>query len=322
MADQFGQTAAGVPVQAIMLSAGELTVRLLTLGSILHSVRLDGVGHDLTRASPSVTESERTMPYHGAIVGPVANRLGGAMAVVDGMTHRLVANEGANILHSGAAGTHARVWTIEAATGSGAQLAVDLTEALDGLPGKRRLTARWQVSPPASLNLTLTATTDAPTLMNPANHSYWNLDGTPLWQGHSLRIAADRWLPVDDAQLPQGPPLPVAGTAMDFRTARTPRPGDPALDHNFCLADATRELTDVLWLTGQSGVTMTIATTAPGLQVYDGRAARRPDGRFHEAMAFEPQFWPDAPRNPAFPPILLRPGDIWQQRTQWRFAAG
>lgn len=311
MIDRFGQTADGRTVGAVTLRGDGLTVRLLTLGSVLQSLRLDGVAHDLTRGPGSVAEMETARPYHGAIVGPVANRIAGAEAVIDGHLHRFPANEGGNLLHGGRTGTHARNWTVADAGDDHARLTLDLPDGEGGFPGNRQIVADWQVRA-LTLRLTLTATTDAPTLMNLANHSYWNLDGTDTWAGHSLRIAADRWLPVDAALLPDTPEM-VDGTPMDFRAGRVPTPGAPPIDHNFCLADAPRDLTEVVWLTGASGVQMVIATTAPGVQVYDGRP-------WHEALAIEPQLWPDAPRHPDYPSILLRPGEVWQQVTEWRFS--
>jgi aldose 1-epimerase len=75
----------------------------------------------------------------------------------------------------------------------------------------------------------------------------------------------------------------------------------------------------VLWLTGTSGLTMTIATTEPGIQVYDGRAAMRPGHGPYEGLAIEAQNWPDAPNHPGFPSIELKPGETYRQVTEWRF---
>jgi aldose 1-epimerase len=94
------------------------------------------------------------------------------------------------------------------------------------------------------------------------------------------------------------------------------------IDHNLCLSEARVPLREVLWLTGASGITLTIATTACGLQVYDGGHSRRPGRSLHEGFAIEPQSWPDAPHHPAFPPIGVRPGTIWSQTTEWRFTRG
>lgn len=315
----FGLTAAGQAVAAVGLTAGALTVRALTYGAVLQSVRLAGIAHDLTLGSDRIADYEGAMPYHGAIVGPVANRITGAAAVIDGRLHRF-GPPGTTLLHSGAAGTHRQVWALAGGGPDRALLTLDLPDGAGGFPGNRRIAAEWQVQAPATLRLRLTAHTDAPTLMNLANHSYWNLEGTPGWAGHRLRIAADRILAHHPDGRVKGPILPVGGTPHDLRRGAVPRPGAPPFDHCYALAEARRGLTEVLEFAGRSGVTLRLATTEPGLQVYDGRDARRPGRAPFEGMAFEPQFWPDAPGRPGFPPILLRPGEAWEQVTEWRFA--
>lgn len=316
----FGTCDDGRAVQAITIGAGSLRVRVLTLGAVVQSVRLAGVDHDLTLGSDRLADYLGAMRFHGAIVGPVANRIGGGVADIAGRPHRFpVTGTPPVTLHSGTAGLHGKLWTIDRADRTGAALSVALAAGEGGFPGNRRITARFDVAPPATLRLTLTATTDAPTLMNLANHSYWNLDGAPDWSGHHLRIHADRVLAHHADGRVRGPVMPVGGTPYDLRRGHALRPGAPLLDHNYCLSDARRPLTDAMVLTGRSGVTMTIATTEPGLQVYDGRAARRPGRGPHEGLAFEPQFWPDAPGQPHFPPILMRPGDDWRQISEWRF---
>lgn len=317
----FGTTASAQAVQKITLTMGPLSVALLTYGAILQSVRLEGVGHDLTLGSARLADYEGPMHYHGALIGPVANRITGAMATLDGRTHHFDPNEaGRNTLHSGRHGTHARIWKLAELTETTASLTVDLPDGEGGFPGNRRLTARFSLHADATLRLDLTATTDAATWINLANHSYWNLDGSPSWAGHRLWMPAEHYLPVDADLLPTGEIRAVAGTEMDFRQERTIQPGAPAMDTNFCLAPQRRGLTPALRLTGSSGLTMEMATTEPGLQIYDGRQPRLPGSPAYEGLAIEAQFWPDAPHQPAFPDITLRPGALWQQRTEWRFS--
>jgi aldose 1-epimerase len=256
---------------------------------------------------------EAAWRYHGAIIGPVANRISGALAVIDGQTHRFEANQDNQItLHSGAAGTHSKIWSLGAASDTSATLTIVLPDGEGGFPGLRQITAQFDLSATA-LRLTLTATTDRPTLMNLANHSYWNLDGTPTWSGHRLQIAASSYLPTTDFITPTGQIASVTDTPFDFQDLRPAIPGRPPLDTNFCVSSRRTALREVLWLQGQSGPRLTLATTEPGVQIYDAR----PD---YPALAIEAQFWPDAPNNPSFPPIILLPSDTWQQITEWRFA--
>ena len=318
----FGTTKNGDAVEKITLSAGDLTVSILTLGAIVQDVRLAGVPHSLTLGSDNLADYENGMGYHGALVGPIANRISNARVRLEGMMYELERNENGNChLHSGSDGTHAQIWKIADQSQSSVTLTLDLPDGVNGLPGRRKVTATFTVTAPASLTLEVTGTTDTKTVMNFANHSYWNMDGSDTWEGHSLQIAADSYLPVNDMTAPTGDQLDVNGTDMDFRTARIFDKGSPALDHNFCLSDSPTAVRDVLTLTGTSGVSMTIATTEPGIQVYDGRGAQRPGKGTYEGLAIEPQRWPDAPNHSAFPSIAVTPDAPYRQTTRWTFSA-
>ncbi|SDF08698.1 aldose epimerase family protein [Limimaricola pyoseonensis] len=316
----FGTTAEGRAVHRLTLAAGDLSVDLLTRGSILRAVRLEGVARNLTLGSDELADYDGAMRYFGAIVGPVANRLAGARATIDGAEYRFPANDGKALLHSGKHGTQFRLWEVTERSGDAATLVLDLPEGADGFPGNRRITARWRVTAPATLRLELEAVTDEPTLMNPVNHSYWNLAGTPDLSGHRLRVRAGHWLPTDDETLPTGEIAPTTGGAMDFRAPRDLVPGEPPLDHNFCLSRDDEALREVAELSG-GGVRMRMATTAAGLQVYDGRDSDAAGLAPYAGLALEAQRWPDAARHPAFPSILLGPGETFRQTTEWRFAA-
>jgi aldose 1-epimerase len=318
----FGVTQDGKAVQRITLRAGELTVALLTWGAVLQSLRLLGVPHDLTLGSDRLADYEGGMRYHGSLIGPVVNRITGATALIDGAPHRFEVNQDPGItLHSGAAGTHLKIWQIAEVTENAATLTLTLADGEGGFPGTRRISARFSLIEPATLRLTVTVFSTATTLINIANHSYWNLDGSADWTGHSLQIHADRFLPTTAHFTPTGQISPVAGSDMDFRQPRRIAAQKNLFDTNFCLSDQRRAITDALTLTGTSGVSMTMATTEPGLQVYDGRNAIRPGRAPYEALAFEAQFWPDAPNHPAFPDITLAAGTLSEQVTEWRFRA-
>ena len=309
----FGTTKDGRIVHAITLQQADLTVTLLTYGARVQDLRLAGVDHGLTPGSENLADYEGAMLYHGAIVGPVANRLSTARVRLDGMMYELERNDRQAHLHSGSEGAHAQVWNVVAVTQNTATLTLDMPDGMAGLPGRRQVTATFTLSAPASLTLTLTGSADTTTVMNFANHSYWNLDGSPTWHGHRMRIAADHYLPVDAATCPTGDVADVTGTGTDFRDGPVLGAQTPALDHNFCLSDEIVPPRDVLWLQGQSGVSMVMATNLPGLQVFDSRPR-------HDALAIEAQHWPDAPNNSHFPSIKLAAGDTYRQVTTWRFA--
>lgn len=316
----FGQTRAGTPVQSITISAGDLTAEILTMGATLRHVGLGGTAHSLTLGSSSVADYEHKMLYFGALVGPVANRIAAAQTRLRGETLQFDANENGNLLHGGTTGLHHKIWAIADAKPGCVTLTLTLPDGEGGWPGTRHIQAAFSILPPATLRLAITATSDAPGLMNIANHSYWNLDGTDHWQGHSLQIAADHTLPVDKALIPTGAVAPVAGTPFDFRAKRRLIPGQPPLDTNFCLSPTKTALRDVATLTGASGVTMTLATTEPGLQIYDAARTARPGKTAFEGIAVEAQGWPDAPNHANFPTVRITPDTPYAQTTEWRFA--
>lgn len=316
----FGTTKDGRNVQSVTIASDALQVTVLTYGAIVHDVRLGGVERNLTLASDRLSDYEDTIGYFGAIVGPIANRIGNARVRLDGMMYELERNEaGRAHLHSGSGGVHRQVWDVVAQTQDSVTLQLNMADGAAGLPGNRVITAAYSVTG-AQLQLEMTGTTDATTCMNFASHIYWNLDGSETFAGHRLRLAADHYLPVDDTTCPTGEVRDVTGTDMDFRQDRALTPGKPPLDHNFCVSEAPSPLRDVLWLTGASGVAMTVATTEPGVQLHDASGLGRPGSGVYEGLVIEPQRWPDAPNQPHFPRIMLRADETYAQTTTWRFS--
>jgi aldose 1-epimerase len=306
----------GAAVQAIVLRSETLTVRVLTLGAIVQSVRLDGVAHDLTISSQSVADYQGAMCYYGSIIAPVVNRITGGAALVAGQMAQFEKNIFArHTLHSGAAGTQFKLWHLDSADATSAVLSLRLAHGEGGFAGNRIVQAVYTLTGD-TLRLDISVISDAPTIWNAANHSYWNLDGSADFSGHSLRIAADHILPLTDDLVPTGAVDPVAGGPYDFRASRPLAPCAPDLDTNFCLSRSAGDLRNVLTLRGASGVTLRLFTTEAGLQVYDCRH----DG--HRALAFEAQGWPDAPNHSGFPSIALAAGVRRVQSTSWQLFKG
>lgn len=310
----FGTTATGEAVEKITLGAGDLTVSILTWGAVLQSVRHAHLAHDLTLGSNALADYEGPLRYHGAIIAPVVNRLTRAQAPLNGETlHFQVNFNGQHCLHSADAGTHLKVWQIIHASQTECLLALTLPDGEGGFPGTRQITALFQTAAPATLRLTITTTTDADTILNAANHSYWNLDGTADFTGHSLHIDARHYLPTTDEFIPTGEIRATTGM-FDFHKAKAISPQNPALDNCFCLSTTQHPLRDVLTLQGRSGTQLTVATTEPGIQIYDCRH----DG--YKGVAIEAQGWPDAPNQPGFPSITLPAGQSLTQITEWRLS--
>ena len=315
----FGHLPDGRAVERVTLRAGALSVKLLCWGAILQDLRFGELDYSLTQGSASLGPYLDTMRYHGPIIGPVVNRITGAKAQIGDQTHMFEANQTPNIcLHSGETGSYQQLWHLQDVQPDRATLTLEMPDGQGGFPGNRQITATFALLPEARLRLTISAKSDAPTLFNFANHSYWNLDGTDSYAGHILEIAADNFLPTTAHMTPTGDIVPTNGTNYDFRTPRPVSAHAPEFDTNFCLSQTAQVLRPVLELTGQSGVKMRMSTTETGMQVYDARDTGKP----YSALAFEAQSWPDAPNHSStFPSILYRADVAYHQITEWQFYA-
>lgn len=319
----FGRLPDGRRIEAVALHGGGLSARVLTLGAIVQDVRLDGVDHPLVLGCDAVADYLDKGRYFGAVVGRVANRIAGGQFRLDGALYQTSRNfRGRHTLHGGAEGTDAQLWQITDLAPDRVALALTLPDGHMGFPGQMQIGATITLRG-GGLHLDLRAVTDKPTPCNLTHHGYFNLDGQGDIRAHRLRIAAERYLPVDDDLIPLPGTATVADTPFDFRQPRVI--GAEGYDHNFCLSDSAQPMRAVAQLTGTSGIFMEVLTTCCGLQLYDGAhldGVPGLEGRVydpHAGLALETQLWPDAPNRPDFPDVVLRPDQIWQARTCYRF---
>jgi aldose 1-epimerase len=333
MTERFGTTEHGEEVLRVELRGARLRARVITWGAVLQDLRLDGHGPALVLGLERFEHYSAHSPHFGAIAGRCANRIGGARFTLDGREVALDPNApGGHHLHGGRAGFGLRAWRLVEAGAAHATLEMVSPDGDMGYPGTLTARCTYRLEPPATLRVELEAHTDAPTLCNLAHHSYFNLDGTPDVLDHRLRIAAQAMTPVDPELIPSGEVMPVRGSPLDFRTERAIRHQIDgarfAYDHNFCLSRTPEPLRPVACVTGaRSGVSLEVRTTEPGLQLYDGAKMGLPvpglDGARYGASAglcLEAQRWPDAPNHAGFPSAVLRPGERYEQTTEYRFA--
>lgn len=327
----FGTMPDGAPVEAVEIAGGGLTARFLTWGAVLQDLRLAGHAPALVLGFPDLPDYLAHSRYFGATAGRCANRIAQGEATIDGETFRFDRNfRGGHTLHGGADGCGKRLWDLADHDASSARLEIVLEDGHMGFPGRLAISARFHLSGDGGLDIEYAARTDKPTLCNIAHHSYFALDDSGTVLDHDLRVEADTYTPVDEDLIPTGEVAPVAGTRFDFRRARPIRREDgsgPVIDQNFCTAGERGPLRPVARLSSRaSGVRMDVATTEPGLQVFDGAPLDVPvpglDGRVmgsFAGIALEPQVWPDAPNHPDFPSAILRPGETYRQHTRFVF---
>lgn len=281
-------------------------------------------GRQLVLSFADADDPTRQTVYAGCVVGPVANRVRAARAHVGRATYQMVANENARTsLHSGPDGLHGLNWQVAERDAMQVTLRTTLPDGHCGLPGTRSMQATYTIGD-GCLRLIIEATTTRPTPMAPAHHPYWRLDDSATVLNHSLTVRAPSYLPLADDRVPTGAISPVFGTEFDYRKPRAVR---RRIDHTYCLGTSRRDLpAHAARLVGSSGVTLDVFTTEPGLQVYTGDGLPRADAALvgggvlgpNAGIALEPQGWPNATNTPAFPPVLLEPGQKYRQITEYR----
>jgi len=315
--------------ESVHIDSGALSAEIVTTGAAIRSIYLPGISHSLVLGVRDLGYYQAgNDEYFGATIGRFANRIGAGHLQIEGEAHRLACNDPPNHLHGGPTGFSVRSWAIEERRKDSVTLAYVSQDGEEGYPARVEARATFAVSNDAALTITYEAETDRTTVVNLTSHLYFNLDGDGGIRDHRLDVAADHYLPIDAGALPDGRILPVAGTLFDFRQAKPLRDAPDPLDHNFCLArGTTSEPRPVATLaSARSGMRMRLATTEPGLQVYNGAKldgtvldlAGRPIGS-RAAVALEPQGWPDSPNRPDFPPAVLRPGETYRHRSVYRF---
>ena len=279
--------------------------------------------------------------FYGAIVGRYGNRIGAASFTLNGETYTLEKNNGNNTLHGGKNGVFNKVWDVKNSTDNSITLTYTSPDLEAGFPGTVTMDVTYTLNDQSGLVIDYKATTDKETVLNLTNHAYFNLngDGDSTILDHEMQIDADRITEVDDELIPTGKSLPVEGTPFDFRKpfvliGERIDEDHPQLkigkgyDHNFELFKKDGFEQVALVYAPRTGIEMMVLTTEPGLQFYSGNfmSKKDPKGKggkaypFRSAFCLETQHYPDSPNHPSFPSTVLKVGDEYVSKTEYRFS--
>lgn len=330
------------PIETVAIARGPYRAELITLGAALRVLEVPdrhGRPANVVLGFANLDDYRGPPRFHGTVTGRYANRIGGARFTLDGIEHRIVANDGPNSLHSGPGGLDQQFWKLVARSDDTVSFRHISPAGHNGFPGTLTVEARYTIEADG-LAIRLTATTDAPTVVNLTHHAYFNLAGEASGAtilDHLLRIPASRITSVDAGLIPTGALAEVAGTPFDFRTAR--RIGDAidgndeqlrrghGYDHNFAIDAAGGRNRPVATLFDPvSGRVLDLHSSEPGLQFYSGNhlagGAPGTSGRVYAArggLCLEPQKFPNSPNQPGFPSARLDPGQVYRHDILFRF---
>ena len=341
----------GKPVHLWTLKNGKgMEAEITDYGTIIVSLKvpdMKGNVADVVLGRESAADYVARTQYFGCTAGRCANRIAGGKFSIDGKQYTLATNNGANHLHGGVKGFDKVVWSGEGAlTANGPQVTFTYRskDGEEGYPGNVDVKVVYTLTATNELVVNMSATTDAPTCVNLAHHSYWNLAGHESGSilGHELMLPAARYTPVDATLITTGEIAPVAGTPLDFTKmkpigrdfAKMPATKDDpgGYDHNFVLDQAPKGAGS-MWLSAvlrdpKSGRMMEVWSNQPGIQFYTGNFLDGIPGKNgavyqkNGALCLETQAFPDSINKQGkagWPNVVLRPGQTYEHNMVHRF---
>ena len=340
----WGTAPDGSPIYLYTVTCGQQVARFTNYGARVVAIRTPdrkGTVGDAVLGYDTAQEYLHDKRTHlGATVGRYANRIAYGAFELQGRRYSIPVNNGQNALHGGTIGFDQRVWQGHP-TAEGVDFTLVSQDGDMGFPGTLRVTVRYTLHADA-LRIDYQATTDKPTVINLTNHTYFNLNGDDAGDilENVVYLNADRYTPINAGLIPVGTEASVAGTPMDFRNPAAVglriQDQDEQLklaggyDHNFVLNGRSGALRIAARVySPQSGRTLTVWTTEPGIQFYsgnflDGTLVGKSGVAYERRSGFclETQAFPDSPNHAGFPSTELQPGAVYSSVTTWKFGVG
>ncbi len=328
-------------VHMFILKGNETEVTVTNYGGIISSIKTpnkDGKYENITLGFENTSNYldeyyVANNPYFGAIIGRYANRLANGIFHIGEKEYQLDINNGPNHLHGGLSGFDKKVWSaksFERDNEVGVEMSYLSPHMEEGYPGNLNLKVTYSLNNMNELKIDYQAETDAATIINLTNHTYFNLN--PVDRNilnHDLVIFSNEYTESNEL-IPTGKYCSVEGTPFDFRSVKKIKTDIDTLsdgyDLNFVLNNTNGELKKAAKLTEEkSGRKVEVFTTQPGIQLYTGYyipefnyEGEKRHGRY-SGVALETQHYPDSPNHPDFPSTQLNPGEKFGQQTVYKF---
>ena len=334
----WGKSPKGPAQRFALTNSRGNTIQLSDYGATITSVVVDG--REMVLGFDELAGYLGDQPYYGATIGRYGNRIAQGRFQLDGQHYQLPINNGPNCLHGGTDAFDKQLWrssTVETDSSASVIFTLESEDGDQGFPGKLSVEVTFTWTNNDALKIDYRATTAKPTVVNLTNHAYFNIGASPTVEEQVLELSAAHFVPVDETSIPLGHLAPVAGTPFDFTTAKPIgkdiRADHPQIhiangyDHTWVIDGKAGELREFALLTDPaSGRKLRAFTTEPGVQVFTANFA---EGQFRErggkpvpaygAICLETQHFPDSPNQPGFPSTELRPGEVYESTTVYRF---
>lgn len=338
----FGKTNEGVEVDLFTLTNNNrVKIQITNYGAIITSIVTPDNKGELANIACGFEKLENYLsaeylgsyPYFGCICGRCCNRIAKGKFTLEGKNYSLAVNNGPNHLHGGLVGYDRRLWSaemIEKSERVGVKLSYLSPDMEEGYPGNASITCTYTLNNNNELTIEYTAETDQTTIVNLTNHTYFNLTGgKDQILNHELKLPAKSYSE-SFGNIPTGKILSVTGTPFDFLTKKKLGQDIDGLedgyDLNFVLDNEEGELVHAASLSEEtSGRMVEVYTTQPGIQLYTGYwipelilDGKKKFGRY-SGVALETQHFPDSINKPQFPPVTLKPGQKFYEKTVYTF---
>jgi aldose 1-epimerase len=342
-ANPFG-TANGKSVFSYVLTNNNgVEAKLTNYGATLISLKVpdrNGKFDDVVLGYDDLQGYLNTKAFIGASIGRYGNRIAGAKFVLNGKTCTLAKNDGDNSLHGGVKGFDKVVWDAadaSSAAGQAVQFTYVSKDGEEGYPGNLTIKVTYTLTPANEVKIDYVVSTDADTVQNLTNHSYFNLAAKGDILSHELKLEADRFTPINGGLIPTGELRSVAGTPFDFRTSTVvgARIGQDeeqlklggGYDHNWVLNGELGKLHPAAEVfESTTGRVMKVSTTEPGIQFYSGNFLGGEPGKggkpnaYRTGLCLETQHFPDSPNQASFPTTTLKAGQTYKTTTIYAFS--
>ena len=306
---------------------------------------------DVTLGWNTPAEYEKYGFSMGTLIGRYGNRIADGKFTLEGKEYQLAINEKKDKrhcnLHGGPVGWDKKIWDVRRLREGpvqGLELKLVSPDGDMGFPGTVTMKVCYRVYPDNVWAIDYEATTDKTTVLNVTHHSYWNLAGEASGNvlGQELKIFADQYTRTSEGLIPTEV-APVKGSGFDFTELRKIgamsdlmakaeelKPMDNWYDHNFVIRGEAGKLRPAAVMRDPaSGRKLEIWTTEPCMQMYGAQnmtdaLPSKTAGRNlckYAGVALETQHFPDSPNRPDFPSTVLKPGETFRSRTEYRFSA-